>query len=174
MTDPRELAQDFLDTSEDYEVQTLARELLKALDGRDWWAKSREYWRERAVKTEIERDRLRTNRDYEREIARKNAETAARLRAERDEALRSIGEETKLYIEELEAERDRAEAERDRLREALGGPIRDALLEIGREVNREHAERVNLNEIIVQVGNGIAATRAVLAELEEHEEILER
>jgi chromosome segregation ATPase len=36
-------------------------------------------------------------------------------RAERDEALRSIGEETKSYIEELETERDKAEAERDQL-----------------------------------------------------------
>jgi hypothetical protein len=35
MTDPRELAQDFLDMSEDYEIQTLARELLKALNERD-------------------------------------------------------------------------------------------------------------------------------------------
>jgi hypothetical protein len=43
---------------------------------------------------------------------------------ERDAALRSIGEETKSYIEELEAERDKAEAERDRLREALREIIR--------------------------------------------------
>jgi hypothetical protein len=35
VTDPRELAQDFLDMSEDYEIQTLARELLVALDRLD-------------------------------------------------------------------------------------------------------------------------------------------
>jgi hypothetical protein len=55
------------------------------------------------------------------------------------------------------------QAEVERLRDAIMGPIREALVEIGREVNREHSERVNLNEVIVQVGNGIAAALAVVS-----------
>jgi hypothetical protein len=80
MTDPRELAQDFLDMSVDYEIQTLARELLKALDERDRLQAIIEmrdktieilggerdaalacshYWRSLAEKAEAECDRLR-------------------------------------------------------------------------------------------------------------------
>jgi hypothetical protein len=122
MTDPRKLAEDALrlhPAGPQYDGLTthdLARELLKALN----------------------------ERDAHRDAWQKTADRCRAAEAKRDEALRSIGEETKLYIEELEAERDdlrkayairsklahkaedELQAERDRLREALEKIVKKA------------------------------------------------
>jgi hypothetical protein len=70
-------------------------------DQRDWWIKSREYWRERAEKAEADLLKALAERDIAKE---QHANTLNRLLSERADRARL---------------REKAEAERERLQEAL-------------------------------------------------------
>lgn len=50
--------------------------------------------------------------------------------------------------------------------EAVRGEIREALLNIGREIHREHVDRIDHGYILQQVDGAIAAARAALADVE--------